>query len=162
MTRTTTADPSLRPTAFPWPPVLVAAGILAGWRLNHVWPLPWTGIDDTAARIIGIGFGVAGLALAGWAAWTMWRHHTTIMPHRGASTLVTDGPFRRWRNPIYIADVLVILFFAEITKSMWVLLFAPVFIVLVTWLAILPEERHLAARFGDAYRDYQAKTRRWL
>jgi protein-S-isoprenylcysteine O-methyltransferase Ste14 len=36
------------------------------------------------------------------------------------------------------------------------------FAVLVTWLAILPEERHLEERFGDAYRDYKARTRRWI
>jgi protein-S-isoprenylcysteine O-methyltransferase Ste14 len=39
---------------------------------------------------------------------------------------------------------------------------APVFAVLMTWLAILPEERHLEAKFGDAYRAYKARTRRWI
>lgn len=160
---TAQADPHAnRPTSFPWPPVLVAAGVVAGWQLQRIAPLPWPGLDDTAAHLVGLGFGVAGVALAAWAAYTMWRHHTTVLPHHRASALVIDGPFARWRNPIYIADVLIIFFFAEITKSMWVVLFAPVFIVLVTWLAIVPEERHLTARFGDAYRDYQARTRRWL
>ncbi len=151
-----------RPASIPWPPILVAAGVLAGWYLQRVAPLPWPGLDDAAARLVGLGFGVAGGALAAWAAFTMWRHNTTVMPHRRVSALVTNGPFARWRNPIYIADVLIILFFAELTKSMWVVLFAPVFIVLVTWLAILPEERHLTARFGDAYREYQSRTKRWL
>lgn len=160
---TAQADPYTdRPTSFPWPPVLVAAGVLAGWYLQRVAPLPWPGLDDLGARIVGLGFGIAGVALAAWAAFTMWRHNTTVLPHRGVTALVTDGPFARWRNPIYIADVLLIFFFAELTKSMWVVLFAPVFIMLVTWLAILPEERHLTARFGDAYRDYQSRTKRWL
>jgi protein-S-isoprenylcysteine O-methyltransferase Ste14 len=157
-----TMPASRRPTMIPWPPILVAVLVVAGWQLQRLIPLPWTGIDDTAARIVGVGLGVAGLALAGWAALTMWRNGTTILPNRAASALVTTGPFRRWRNPIYIADVLIMLCAAELTKSMWIVLLAPVFVILVTWLAILPEERHLEARFGDAFRDYLARSRRWL
>jgi protein-S-isoprenylcysteine O-methyltransferase Ste14 len=156
------SDPALRPTGFPWPPILALGGVVIGWWLQHAAPLPWPGVNDTAARVVGLGFGVAGAALAAWAILTMRRHDTTVLPHRGATALVTDGPFAHWRNPIYIADVLIILFLAEVAKSMWIVFFAPLFIILVTWLAILPEERHLTARFGDAYRNYQARTKRWL
>ena len=80
----------------------------------------------------------------------------------GATTLVTSGPFRRFRNPIYLADCLILLGLAELTKNVWFVIGAVVFAVLVTWLAILPEERHLERRFGEAYLDYKAKSRRWL
>ena len=142
--------------------MLLVATIAAGWLLARLAPLPWPGLDDMPARIVGIGLGLAGFVLMGWAALTFRRHRTTIMPHKGADALVTDGPFRRYRNPIYVADVLLILGAAELSKSIWMVMLVPVFVAAVTWLAILPEERHLEARFGDAYRAYKTRTRRWI
>jgi protein-S-isoprenylcysteine O-methyltransferase Ste14 len=85
-----------------------------------------------------------------------------VRPDAAASVLVTSGPFQRFRNPIYIADVMLLLGIAEITKNVWFAVLAALFVPLVTWLAILPEERHLEARFGKAYLDYKARSRRWL
>ena len=161
-----TADPSetiaSRPTAMPWPPLLLVGLFTLAWLLGRAMPLPWPGVDDTPARVIGAGFGLAGVAIMIWAALTLRRHHTTILPNKGADVLVTDGPFRYRRNPIYLAEVLIFLGLAEVTKNFWFAAAGLVFAALVTWLAIIPEERHLAAKFGDAYRDYKAKTRRWI
>ncbi|ELR02278.1 hypothetical protein GMDG_08800 [Pseudogymnoascus destructans 20631-21] len=118
--------------------------------------------NDPVAKLVGRGFGVAGIALLVWAAWTLRRHNTTIFPDKAATTLVTDGPFRYRRNPIYIADILILFGLAEISQNVWFALMAVPFALLVTWLAILPEERHLEDQFGDAYRDYKARTRRWI
>ena len=161
-----TTDPNeasrSRPTAFPWPPVLLAGALAFAWLFGRAMPLTWPGADDTPARVIGIGLGAAGVALMTWAAFTFRRHHTTILPNKGADALVTDGPFHYRRNPIYSADVLIFLGLAEVTKNIWFGAAGLVFAGLVTWLAIIPEERHLEAKFGDAYRDYKAKTRRWI
>jgi protein-S-isoprenylcysteine O-methyltransferase Ste14 len=151
-----------RPTAMPWPPLLLALLVVAAWTLGLWLPLPWPGLDDMPARMIGLGLGVAGIALLAWAAMTLRRHRTTILPNKGADALVTDGPFRFRRNPIYLADVLILLGLAELTKNFWLVLGAIVFAILVTWLAILPEERHLLKKFGDAYADYKSRTRRWI
>jgi protein-S-isoprenylcysteine O-methyltransferase Ste14 len=151
-----------RPTSFPWPPVLLVLVVVAAWVLQMLLPLPWPGVGDTAARIAGLGLGLAGVVLMGWAVLTLRRARTTVMPHAGATALVTDGPFRYRRNPIYLADMLILLGIAELTRNIWLVLLTPVFGVLVTWLAILPEERHLEARFGDAYRKYRERTRRLL
>jgi protein-S-isoprenylcysteine O-methyltransferase Ste14 len=138
-------------------------GALAGaWLLGIVLPLPWPGLDDGPAHFVGLGIGVAGILLFAWAALTLRRHGTTILPDKAADKLVTDGPYAFRRNPIYLADVLILLGIAELTKNIWFVLLAAVFAVLVTWLAILPEERHLEARFGDEFRNYKARTRRWI
>jgi protein-S-isoprenylcysteine O-methyltransferase Ste14 len=155
-------DATQRPTRFPWPPVLIVATLAAAWALERAVPLSWPGLDDSLARIAGIGIGIAGLALMVWAAVTLGRARTTVLPHRGVSVLVTTGPFRFRRNPIYLGEVMMFLGLAELTKSVWLVILAPVFALLITWLAILPEERHLEARFGDAYRAYRARTRRWI
>lgn len=125
-------------------------------------PLGWPGVDDTPARFIGIGLGLAGMGLILWAAVAFRQHQTTILPNKGADTLITTGPFRFRRNPIYLGEVMIFLGLAEVTKNVWFVGAAFVFAVLVTWLAIVPEERHLEAKFGDTYRDYLARTRRWI
>jgi protein-S-isoprenylcysteine O-methyltransferase Ste14 len=151
-----------RPTRFPWPPVLAVATLAGAWVLERAIPTSWPGPDDPLARIAGSLIGVAGLALTAWAIFTLRRARTTVLPHHGASVLVASGPFRFRRNPIYLGEVMIILGLAELTKSLWLVILAPIFALLITWLAILPEERHLEAKFGDVYRAYKARTRRWI
>ena len=151
-----------RPSRIPWPPMLLVLTLAAAWGLARLVPLGWPGLDDLPARIIGNGLGLGGLALAAWAITTLLRARTTVRPDRGADVLVTSGPFWRWRNPIYLADVMIVLGLAELTHNVWLVILAPVFAVGVTWLAILPEERHLEARFGDDYRHYKDRSRRWI
>jgi protein-S-isoprenylcysteine O-methyltransferase Ste14 len=159
---TETADSADRPANVPWPPILLGGLIVAAVVLGWVAPLPWPGLDDWPARAIGLGLGAAGVVLLVVAILTLRRHGTTVLPDVGASVLVTSGPYRRWRNPIYLADCLILFGIAELTKNVWFAVAAAAFGVLVTWLAIIPEERHLERRFGRAYLDYKAKSRRWL
>ncbi len=151
-----------RPSRIPWPPILLLGAIVAALTLGRLAPLGWPGLDDTPARMVGLAIGGLGIFLMLWAAWTMHRARTTILPHRRSDALVTSGPFWRFRNPIYLGDVMVLLGLAELTKNIWFVPAAILFAVLVTYLAILPEERHLEARFGDKYRDYKARSRRWI
>jgi protein-S-isoprenylcysteine O-methyltransferase Ste14 len=151
-----------RANTFPWPPVLLVAAVMGAWILGRAVPIGWPGLDDGPAHFIGIGFGVAGLGLAVWSIRTLTGAGTTVMPHGTSSALVTSGPYARFRNPIYVADVLILLGLAELTKNVWLVAGAALFVPLVTALQIIPEERHLAAKFGDAYEAYRAKTRRWI
>jgi protein-S-isoprenylcysteine O-methyltransferase Ste14 len=151
-----------QPTAVPWPPVLIAAVLAIGWLAGRLYPLPWPGLDDWPARLVGYGLGAAGLALVAWAIVTLHRAGTTLRPDRGADRLVTNGPFRYRRNPIYMGDVLILFGLAELTHNIWFAILAPLFALAVFRLAIVPEERHLEERFGQAYRDYKARTRRWF
>jgi protein-S-isoprenylcysteine O-methyltransferase Ste14 len=155
-------DMTAKPSSIPWPPLLLATVVGSAFVLDNRLALPWPGLDDLPARLIGSGLGIAGLALMAWAVYTLWRHETTVMPHQASSKLVTAGPFRYRRNPIYIADVLLLLGLAELSKNLWLVIGAILFVPLVTWLAILPEERHLEAKFGDEYRRYKETTRRWI
>jgi len=158
----TQSDITERPSRIPWPPLLLIGVIVAAVVLGRVWPMPWPGLDDWPARAVGLGLGATGVVLLACAILTLRRHGTTVLPDVGATALVTSGPYRRFRNPIYLADCLILFGVAEITKNIWFVIGVAVFAVLVTLLAILPEERHLERRFGEAYLDYKAKTRRWL
>jgi protein-S-isoprenylcysteine O-methyltransferase Ste14 len=151
-----------RPTTVPWPPVLIAAFIAAAFVMGRLLPLPWPGLDDLGARIVGSAFGAAGLALIAWGFVTLHRAGTTIMPNKGVDRLVTEGAFGFRRNPIYMGETLVFLGLAELTHNIWFVLAAPLFAIAILVLAILPEERHLEERFGQAYLDYKERTRRWF
>ena len=155
----------LRPeaaTRFPWPPVLFAAAIAAALLLTGLVPLPWPGLDDGPAHWIGIAFGAAGLIFVVWGFGTLIANRTTYLPNRSSTKLVTTGPFARFRNPIYLGELLLLLCGAEITKSIWFIVAALLFGVLVTALQIIPEERYLEATFGEDYLDYKAGSRRWI
>ena len=149
-------------TAVAWPPVLIAAALSAGWLLGRLYPLAWPGVDDLAARVIGYGLGAAGVAVMAWGIATLRAAGTTVRPDRGAERLVTGGPFRFRRNPIYMGEALIFLGLAQLTHNIWFAILAPVFALAVLQLAILPEERHLEERFGQAYLDYKERTRRWF
>lgn len=151
-----------RPSRFPWPPVLWFGLMGFAWLAQQLLPFGWPGVDDTAARLIGWGMGAGGIFLFAWALWTLRAANTTVLPDKGADVLVTSGPFRRLRNPIYLAQVLVMLGLAEITKNPWFVAMAFVHAIAITQLAIIPEERHLEARFGEDYLTYKAKSRRWI
>lgn len=151
-----------RANTFPWPPVLLALALAGAILLGRFAPQPWPGLDDTPARVVGLGIGALGLILIVTAILALMRHGTTVMPDRASSALVTSGPYSIFRNPIYLGEVMAMLGLAEATKNIWFAATALIFAVLVTWLQIIPEERHLEARFGEDYLAYKQRARRWI
>jgi protein-S-isoprenylcysteine O-methyltransferase Ste14 len=151
-----------RPSRIAWPPLLIAAAFAAAVLLGRLYPLPWPGLNDLPAQIIGYGLGALGVLLAGWGLITLKRADTTVLPHKPAKRLVTHGAFSFRRNPIYMGEVLIFLGLAQATGNIWMAIVALPLAVLLLALAILPEERHLEARFGEEYLAYKARTRRWF
>lgn len=150
-----------RPRTLILPPAPYAAALLGGWWLDrHVLPL---GFDDgVASRPLGWLWLAVGLMLFGWTLWTFHRHHTTVNPYAGASELCTGGPFRFSRNPIYLGDGFILIGVALLLNTLWPLLFAPLIWVMLRYGVIRHEEAHLEAKFGEAYRQYQRRVRRWI
>ena len=105
----------------------MGGGVIASIALGYLAPLGWPGTDDLAARTIGLTIGAAGVALLVWAIMTLRRHGTTVLPDVGATALVTDGPYWRYRNPIYLADAMILLGIAELTKNIWFVVAAAAF-----------------------------------
>ena len=157
-----TTQQELRPSLIPWPPVLLAAALGAAIALGRLYPLPWPGVNDLPAQVIGYALGAVGVLLMAWGFLTLYRADTTVLPHKRVGRLVTHGAFGFRRNPIYMGEVLIFLGLAQATGNIWMAIVAPLFALFVLVLAILPEERHLEARFGEEYLDYKARTRRWF
>lgn len=153
-------DPAIRPLTLVPPPLVYAVALFIAWWLQGRLPLPLD-IGD-AARPLGwalIGVGLLGFS---WALLAIWGHRTTVNPYKAASNLVTRGPFRYSRNPIYVSDWFVYAGAMLLLKTIWPLLLAPLVFQVMRYMVIAHEERHLEARFGDEYRAYKAHVRRWL
>jgi protein-S-isoprenylcysteine O-methyltransferase Ste14 len=106
-------------------------------------------------------FGAFGVLLL-LASRAFRQHSTTINPYGKATTLVSSGPFRYSRNPIYVGLLLVVVGFFVALNSAWQLAAAVLLLLLLHFGVVLREERFLAAAFGDEYRDYTRRVRRWL
>jgi protein-S-isoprenylcysteine O-methyltransferase Ste14 len=152
---------SARPRTLILPPAPYAAALVGGWWLDrHLFPLAWDW--GMLNRPLGWLLTVAGLFLMAWSVWTFHRHQTTVNPFKAASSLCTGGPFRFSRNPIYLGDWLILAGVSLLMHSLWPLVFAPIIWVMLRFGVIRHEETHLEAKFGDAYRDYKARVKRWL
>lgn len=146
-----------RPNAVPWPPIILVGAAVTAFVAGTVLPLR---LDVPPA--LGWIAGAAALALDGWAMATMARAHTNILPHRAAGRLVTTGPFALTRNPIYVGNALLLAGVGLAVGSAWFLLAAAAAAVATHHLAVLREERHLAARFGADWEAYARRTPRWI
>lgn len=150
-----------RPRTLILPPAPYAAAILGGWWLDRQ-VLPQAFDGGTVSRPLGWLWLTVGLLLFIWTLWTFYRHHTTVNPYAAASELCTDGPFRFSRNPIYLGDWFILIGVALLLNTLWPLVFAPLIWVMLRFGVIRHEEAHLEAKFGDAYRSYKKRVRRWL
>lgn len=143
--------------------MLYAGMALLALGLHWAMPLPWpAGAGRMVLAAAGLCLACAAIALDVTAALAFRRHRTTIMPHRGATALITDGPFAKSRNPIYLANTMLVAGAGLLFGIGWLLLAAPAAAFLTGKLAIEREERHLSARFGTAWEQYAARTPRWL
>lgn len=149
-----------RPNTIPWPPLLLLAGIAVGVALGAWLPIPVS--PPAAVQIAGYFLIALGIAFDFSAIWTMWRARTNILPHKAAGELVTSGPFRLSRNPIYVGNTITLFAMAFAFSNLWYAIAALVMALLVDRLAIRREEAHLAARFGKRWNAYASRTPRWL
>ncbi|TGQ50808.1 isoprenylcysteine carboxylmethyltransferase family protein [Mesorhizobium sp. M1C.F.Ca.ET.193.01.1.1] len=147
----------------PWPPVIYVVAIILSVVLGMLYPLPWIG-DIFGDILVGAGwvalFGVAALWVT--AIRTMVRAKTTLNPNAEPDHLVTSGPFGITRNPMYLANTMLLIGVSFITGIAWFLLFAFLAAFATQKLAIEKEEKMLAAKFGKKYRDYAKRVRRWI
>lgn len=143
------------------PPLYYAAAFVAGTQLSRT-TITLTFAVSPATRVSGAVLIACGAGLGGSALAAVIRRKTTVVPHREVTALLTDGPYRFSRNPMYTGLAVAYLGGVLLVGSWGPLLTLPVALLAVRVLVIGPEERYLARRFPAAYAHYRAGTRRWL
>ena len=133
--------------------IAVGASYLIGWPQIPGPPLVWLGV---VLIVLGIGLSVT-------AAMLFRREDTEVNPTSPANRkLVTSGPFRRTRNPMYLGLVLATLGIA-LWVGAWPMLLAPIAVFATTnWVHIPFEEEKMRRQFGPSFDAYANKTRRWI
>ncbi|NML16896.1 methyltransferase family protein [Azohydromonas caseinilytica] len=145
------------------PPVLLVlitgAGMFLLARAFPRWTMPLPGRVPLALALAATG---AAVALAGVAAFR--RARTTVNPitPQASSALVVSGVYRFSRNPMYLGFLLLLCGWAVLLAHAPAALLLPLFVAWMNRFQIRPEERALAARFGDGYAAYARRVRRWL
>lgn len=141
-------------------PFIYAGFIIVALLLDRLLPLPapLPGI----IRGAGLGAIAGGLVLGVLAVIRMRRAHTSVSPHQPTTSLVTDGPFRFTRNPIYLGFFLIFLGFTFLAGTLWGLVLAPLVPAAVNYLVIGAEESYLHAKFDRHYAEYRSRVRRWI
>ncbi len=142
------------------PPAWLGLCLIAAWAMARFEP-DWATLGGWAAAL-GALLVAAGLWLMVWAVLRMRRAGTTVLPHGSPSALVTDGPFRLSRNPIYLGDALLLAGAALLLDAPLALLLVPVFMALISGRFIRHEEAGLRGAFPKAFDDWARRTRRWI
>jgi protein-S-isoprenylcysteine O-methyltransferase Ste14 len=142
------------------PPQIAFVALVLGSLFHALAPVTWRILPAVPA--IGIFVFVVGVFLAVWAALLFRSKRTPIYATTLPETLVTSGPFRFTRNPIYLGLLLTLLSFVFLFGSLPMLV-APLFFLLVMNFYYLPfEESKLETTFGESYTKYRQRVRRWL
>ncbi len=141
------------------PPIAWALAVLAGLALNWLMPLPFLPAAASAGWLGAIAF---VLALVAWAIFTMTRAGSNVPTNLPTTTIVEAGPYRFTRNPIYLGMVLGLIGLAIAFNSLWLLMTLALFALIIRYGVIAREEAYLERKFGDVYRRYRARVRRWL
>lgn len=141
------------------PPVWLFGFAVGVWILDRIFPVQ-TGLG--VLRDSGTVLVTAACALLLLAAWQFRVHKTTIIPHQTARSLITSGVFSRSRNPIYLADAMILTGLA-LRWDFWPgLLLVPPFIWVIQARFIQAEEARLQDAFPTEFAEYASRTRRWL
>jgi protein-S-isoprenylcysteine O-methyltransferase Ste14 len=143
------------------PPLALGLLLVASFGLNWLYPLPF--VPPFIFHIwIGAFLFIIALLLIRWSATTFRRAGTQVLISKTPTTVVTTGPYRFSRNPIYLALFLVLIAVAIGFDNLWAVAALAIFYFVIRFGVISREEIFLEHKFGSAYLAYKAHVRRWL
>lgn len=142
------------------PPLIFAGPLAAGLLLHRFFPkkfVPrWIGLT-----LGGLGI-ISGVILIRSGLREMFSAQTNVDPRQPATTIVTEGPYRYTRNPLYMGLTLIYAGIAFLANALWAMLLLPVALVVMVYGVIKREEQYLERKFGEQYLSYKIRVRRWF
>lgn len=147
-------------SAIDMPPTWLVAFLLLVWAQTKLWNPAYFGGE--AAQILGWGLICIGLGVMVWSFLQFRKMKTSIVPRNTPSAFIAGGPYQFSRNPIYLADALVLLGFSLLFGSLIGIGLTIVFMAVIQIRFIHGEEAGLRGAFPKEAETYFARTRRWL
>ena len=160
MARQVEGAESDHPNIIALPPLIYLTALIAGVVAHFLDPRPL--FHSRAVFWVGVAMVGVCVALALWARRTMERAGTNINPYQPALEIVTAGPFRFTRNPMYLAMIIGYVGVVLMVNGVWPAVMTVPLAWIIQWGVIAREEKYLDARFGETYRSYRARVRRWF
>lgn len=140
---------------------------LAGWiamfayMINPPW-MDWSRVNlPDWLRWLGLGLGMLGDVLAWWVFSNLGNNVSPTVATRKNAQLVTSGPYRWVRHPLYGMGLILTIGFALLAEN-WFIALAAILGFLLLAIRVRGEEARLIEKFGDEYRSYMKKTGRFL
>ncbi len=145
------------------PPFLFLGCLVLGFVLDRMLPLPLSLPESAVPRWTAGGvLIILGVAIFAAGARNFSRAATPVPSTRPVRTLVTTGIHGWSRNPIYIGMFLIYGSIGIAAPSPWILILTLPLAITIRYGVVAREEAYLERRFGDAYRDYKTRVRRWM
>jgi protein-S-isoprenylcysteine O-methyltransferase Ste14 len=143
------------------PPLAWGLAVIAGLALDWLVPLRFLPADLPAGWLGATVF-VLALPLLAWAIVTISRAGSNVPTNLPTTTIVESGPYRFTRNPIYLGMFLGLIGLAIAFDNLWLLMMLVPFALVIRYGVVAREEAYLERKFGDVYRGYRSRVRRWL
>ncbi len=143
----------------PWVFVL---NYLLGVAVERMFPRVVSAQAAQVSTIAGAVLFAAGAVIAGWGLMLFRKAKTTTVPGKASAQLVTSGPYRFTRNPMYVGLTLAYLGEAGLLRQIWPAILLPLTLAYVNWTVIPVEEAKLKEVFPGAYQQYCSRVRRWI
>jgi protein-S-isoprenylcysteine O-methyltransferase Ste14 len=142
------------------PPLIYAGALLVGLLANRLSPIPF--LPRALSRALGWPLVFSGLAIGTLGLREMKRAGTNVDPREPTTAIVTGGPYRFTRNPLYLSMTLIYGGITARANALPAALLLPLVLHLMRRGVIEREERYLERKFGEEYLGYKARVRRWI
>ncbi len=145
------------------PPVIYGIPLLIGILLNSFFSLKiFPEGTSTSLLILSWILVVFGFFIAGWVLSIFLKKGEDISPDRPTKIIITNGPFRFSRNPVYLSLNIVYFGISLILNNLWLIIFWPFAFLILRYGVVSKEEQYLERKFGKKYLVYKKRTRRWF
>ena len=144
------------------PPLVFLGGILLGVACKYVVAPAPVPVGRATSIVVGVLVLMVGLGFIASARQLFVRTGQSPIPWKPSPELILRGPYRFTRNPMYLGVTLVETGLGIAVNNLWISFFVLPALLAVHFIAVLPEERYLSEKFGDSYRGYLSRVRRYI
>lgn len=142
------------------PPIIYLAGLILGLLLRYVKPIEI--LEGEPLFLLGWGLIIVSLVLFVSTIKLFAKKSTNVDPRKPTTFIITSGPYRFSRNPIYVSMTLLYLGITVLVNDYWFLIVLIPVLLIIHYGVIKREENYLADKFGETYVEYKKSVRRWL